>query len=80
MVADCPLNGKSYEGDCLPTFRGTYGLWKHFPTLKRKLIGFDDFVTEDFFKDEPKTFWYVWGELFNRYKIASPHKGYAKLS
>ena len=32
-----PVDGK-YE---IPTFRGTYGLWKHFPALKRHLIGFE---------------------------------------
>ena len=27
MAADCQLRGKSFEGDGMPVFRGTYGLW-----------------------------------------------------
>ena len=80
MAADCQMKGFSYEGDSIPTFRGTYGLWKNYPTLKRKLVGFDDFVTEDYFKDDAKSFWYVWGDIFNRHKLARPHKGYKKLN
>ena len=80
MAADCELGGKSFEGDSLPIFRGTRGLWKHYPVLKQKLIGFDEFIEEDFFKDNPHAFWYVWGDIFMRQKLAKPHLGYAKLS
>lgn len=44
------------------------------------LVSFDEFISEDFFKDYPKNFWYVWGDVFNRHKIARPHLGYQKLS
>ena len=54
MLADCEFDGKSFKGEGMPIFRGTYGLWKHYPTLKRRLIGFDEFITEDFFKDSPE--------------------------
>ena len=54
MLADCKFDGKSYKGEGIPIFRGTYGLWKHYPTLKRRLIGFDEFIKEDFFKDDPE--------------------------
>ena len=80
MAADCQLSGKSFEGDSLPVFRGTHGLWKHYPVLKQKLIGFDEFIEEDFFKDNLNAFWYVWGDVFMRQKLAKPHLGYAKLS
>ena len=59
MAADCPLfeNDKvinrSYEKDYIPTFRGTYGLWREYPVLRRKLISFDELVEENFFKDSP---------------------------
>lgn len=76
MAADCRVDSKSYHGDRLPFFRGTHGLWSTFPVLKKKLFSFDDFVTEDFLKDEPSTFWYVWGEIYNRYRHAVPHQGY----
>ena len=80
MAADCQLSGKSFEGTGMPTLRGTYGLWNHYPVMKKELISFDEFIVEDFFKDEPKRFWYVWGDIFNRHKKAVPHKGYEKLS
>jgi len=86
MAADCKLvdrNGdlinKSYEKDYIPTFRGTYGLWKEYPVLRKNLISFDELVEESFFKDYPEQFWYVYGDLFNRYSRAVPHKGYNKL-
>ena len=81
MAADQKFSGKSYEGpDGLPAFRGTHGLWKNYPPLAKRLVSHDDFVTEDFFRDDPNTFWYVWGDIFNRYKKCKPHKGYAKLA
>ena len=80
MATSCELKGKSYEGDGMPIFRGTYGLWKNYPVMRQKLIGFDEFITEDFFKDHPKQFWYVWGDIYNKHRIARPHKGYQKLS
>ena len=63
----------------IPNFRGTYGLWKHFPAMKRRLIGFDEFIREDFFRDNPESFWYVYGSLFSKYTRAMPHSGYQKL-
>jgi len=80
MAADCSLKGKSFEGESIPSFRGTHGLWQNYPAMRNKLVSFDDFVTEDYFKDETKSFWYVWGDVFNRHKRATPHKGYKKLS
>ena len=80
MAADCQLAGKSYQGDGMPIFRGTRGLWKNYPVFRSTLTGFDDFITEDFFKNNPKKFWYVWGDVLNRHKIAKPHLGYQKLS
>ena len=80
MASDCQLSGKSYQGDSMPVFRGTHGLWKNYPYLRRQLVGFDEFITEDFFKDNPRMFWYVWGDVFNRHRLAKPHVGYQKLS
>ena len=51
MAADCKLvdrNGKLLTKTCeknyIPTFRGTYGLWKEYPVLRKELISFDEFV------------------------------------
>lgn len=45
----------------LPIFRGTAGLWKHYPSFKKDKITFDDFVKAEFFEQESKRFWYVYG-------------------
>ena len=66
MANECQLSGYSYDGDDLPIMRGTRGLWDNYPMLKKRLTGFDEFITEDFFKDEPNSFWYVWGDIFKR--------------
>ena len=86
MAADCELVDKagrvidkSYEKDYVPTFRGTYGLWKEYPVLRRQLISFDEVVEESFFKSAPEKFWFVYGDLYNRYRKAKPHQGYSKL-
>ena len=71
-----PADG-SYK---IPYLRGTYGLWKHFPAMKRNLISFDEFITEDFFKDNPERFWYVYGNLFQKYARSVPHSGYERLT
>lgn len=52
MTADCPLLPKSpsYEGNCLPIFRGTAGLWRQYPKFRQELVLFDDLVEASFFK------------------------------
>ena len=45
----------------LPYFRGTQGLWAHYPIFKKEKITFDDFVQYDFFKYNPHRYWYVYG-------------------
>ena len=70
---------RSYEKNYIPTFRGTYGLWKEYPVLRKNLVSFDELVEESFFRDNPEKYWYVYGDLYNRYSKAVPHKGYGKL-
>ena len=45
----------------VPSFRGTKGLWERFPKLREHKVYFDDLVEEDFFRQEPEIFWYVYG-------------------
>ena len=80
MAADCKLVDKkgkvidkSYERNSIPTFRGTYGLWREYPAFRRQLISFDEMVEENFFKSAPEKFWFVYGDLYNRYRKARPH-------
>lgn len=81
MTADCSLEGDSpsFEGNTVPIFRGTAGLWKNYPVMRRNLVLFDEFVKESFFKNSPDRFWYVYGDLHNKLTRAIPHVGYKSL-
>lgn len=81
FTADCELEGvsPSFEGNRVPILRGTYGLWKHFPAMRRDLVSFDDFVAENYFKTQPERFWYVYGDIYNKLQRAEPHLGYQAL-
>lgn len=52
MAADCTLQGERpcLEGTRIPTFRGTYGLWKQYPAFRNQMILFDDLVEQSFFR------------------------------
>ena len=82
ITADCVLEGgnsPSWEGDKVPVFRGTQGLWKHYPALRKKLLLFEELVEENFFRDNPHDFWFVYGDLWNKLSRAIPHQGYTAL-
>jgi NAD-dependent SIR2 family protein deacetylase len=82
ITADCVLDGglsPSWEGDKVPVFRGTFGLWKQYPALRKKLLLFEELVEENFFRDNPHAFWFVYGDLWNKLNRAIPHKGYTAL-
>ena len=82
MTADCVLEGgtsPSWEGDKVPIFRGTYGLWKQYPALRKKLLLFEELVEENFFRENPHAFWFVYGDLWNKLSRATPHEGYPAL-
>jgi NAD-dependent SIR2 family protein deacetylase len=36
-------------------------------------------VEERFFRETPEKFWFVYGDLYQRYKRAKPHLGHIKL-
>ena len=53
IAADCTLKGgesPSWEGSKIPTFRGTFGLWKTYAALRKRMILFDDLVEQSFFQ------------------------------
>lgn len=54
-------------------------MWKEYPVLRKNLVSFDELVEESFYKDNPAKYWFVYGDLFNRYRKAKPHRGYSKL-
>lgn len=82
ITADCSLEGgpsPSWEGEKIPIFRGTYGLWKNYPALRKKLVLFEELVEESFFLDNPHAFWFVYGDLWNKLSRAVPHQGFSAL-
>jgi len=82
MTADCVLGGNdspSWEGNHIPVFRGTFGLWKEYPAFRKQLIMFEELVQESFFKQHPHKFWFVYGDLLNKINRAKPHQGYEAL-
>lgn len=63
----------------VPPLRGTLGLWNNYPALKQQGIPFEHMVHIDMFDQDPSKFWYLQGDLYNKYKEAEPHTGYADL-
>ncbi|CDW72524.1 UNKNOWN [Stylonychia lemnae] len=52
-------SGMGMTADCdLPFFRGTYGLWQHYPILNKMRITYDQLITKEFFDVHPDIFWY----------------------
>ena len=48
--------------------------------MRNNLTTFEEFVTEDYFKNNPEQFWYVYGDIYNKLmRIQTPHSGYSKL-
>ena len=43
------------------------------------MILFDELVTQSFFQQHPETFWFVYGDLMNKYARAEPHTGFNHL-
>lgn len=63
----------------VPPLRGTAGLWKQYPNLKKKGITFEMLWNDSTFMNHPSLFWYFFGSLYNKYQEADPHEGYADL-
>jgi NAD-dependent SIR2 family protein deacetylase len=42
-------------------------------------ITFEEMVHTNMFIESPQTFWYLFGNLYNKYKEAEPHEGYSDL-
>ena len=84
MAAECEVKPERRwnpaDGDySIPTIRGTYGLWERFPAMKKDLVSFEEFCLENFFRDNPDKFWYVYGNIFAKMTRAKPHTGYKRL-
>ncbi len=53
--------------------RGTYGLWKQYPVLKKEKLTFERIYNMETFQNEPHQFWYFFGNLYNKLRDAEPH-------
>jgi NAD-dependent SIR2 family protein deacetylase len=42
-------------------FRGSVGMWKQFPVLKKQALTFESMVHSQMFNFNPTKFWYLFG-------------------
>ena len=59
--------------------RGTYGLWKQYPVLQKMGQTYEKLNSLETFQNDPHNFWYLFGNLYNKYRDAEPHQGYYDL-
>jgi NAD-dependent SIR2 family protein deacetylase len=63
----------------VPPLRGTAGLWKQYPHLRKQGVTFEKIWNDNTFRESPQLFWYFFGSLYNQYQEAEPHQGYTDL-
>ncbi len=63
----------------LPDFRGNEGMWKAYPALGKKHIGFSSIANPKSFDKTPDLAWGFYGHRFDLYKKTVPHNGYNLL-
>jgi NAD-dependent SIR2 family protein deacetylase len=63
----------------LPDFRGNQGMWKAYPALGRKALGFRDIANPDSFSAHPQLAWGFYGHRLQLYRDTVPHEGFQLL-
>jgi NAD-dependent SIR2 family protein deacetylase len=63
----------------LPDFRGDQGMWKAYPALGRKALGFHDIANPDSFSTDPELAWGFYGHRLQLYRETVPHEGFQLL-
>jgi NAD-dependent SIR2 family protein deacetylase len=63
----------------LPDFRGTQGLWRAYPPLKKFNLELASMSTPRFFVQDPHLAWGFFGHRFNMYRAKTPHHGFQIL-
>lgn len=63
----------------LPDFRGTEGLWREYPPLKRLGLQFTDMANPDWFARDPCFAWGFYGHRLLLYRRTVPHSGFDVL-
>ena len=55
-------SGSGFTADSgVPVLRGTSGLWRQYPALKKLKIRFEELNEASFFEENPEVYWYVYG-------------------
>ena len=63
----------------LADFRGDSGMWKAYPALGKKHIGFASIANPKSFDTQPQLAWGFYGSRYNTYQNTTPHNGYNLL-
>ncbi|MGA7779096.1 MAG: Sir2 family NAD-dependent protein deacetylase [Paraburkholderia sp.] len=63
----------------LPDFRGTEGLWREYPALKRAKLAFEDMANPTSFATNPALAWGFYGHRLALYRETQPHEGFEIL-
>ncbi|CDW84808.1 silent information regulator protein sir2 [Stylonychia lemnae] len=64
----------------LPDFRGPNGFYKAYPYFEKVGMNFQDAANPQFFKKDPKRFWYFYGHRHMLYANTEPNQGYMILN
>jgi len=71
------LSGAGMSVDSgLPDFSGDQGLIKR---LEKVEGDYRNIISPKYFEEKPEKFWYIYGDRYNQYTKATPHKGYELL-
>lgn len=63
----------------LPDFRGVEGLWRCYPPLRDRRLGFAEAASPHWFQSDPNFAWGFYGHRLNLYRRTIPHPGFARL-
>lgn len=63
----------------LPDFRGDNGLWKAYPGLGAKKMGFSSIASPSNFESRPALAWGFYGHRLQQYRDVIPHEGFKIL-
>ena len=63
----------------LPDFRGSAGLWAHYPALASGNLHFEEIANPATFKSHPRMAWGFYEHRRHLYRQTEPHQGYSWL-
>lgn len=63
----------------LPDFRGSQGLWRHYPGLAAARLAFEEIASPASFRRDARQAWGFYGHRLQSYRDTVPHAGFALL-